>query len=148
MKDKRWLPKGVEVERYALEYERKRLDGHALVDSIELLGEKENDLGYDIKSFENSGSPILDRFIEVKSFANLYFYWSLHEQTVAKELGLQYYLYLINYKKMSDELYSPIIIKDPISYFSKSANWIIEDGRFSLIGDLEIGTILTQKESQ
>ena len=137
MKEKRYLPKGIEVERYALEYERKRLDAHTLVSSIELCGEKLNDLGYDIKSFENVDSLIYDRFIEVKSFANPYFYWSLHEQSVAAELGHKYYLYLIDYKKMSNEHFSPIIIQDPISYFSKSANWLIEDGCFSLIGKLD-----------
>lgn len=136
MKEKRLPPKSIEVERYALEYERKRLDGHTLADSIELYGQKVNGLGYDIKSFENVDSLIHDRFIEVKSFANPYFYWSLHEQSVAKDLGSQYYLYFIDYRKMSDEHYSPIIIKDPISYFSISANWLIENSCFSLIRDL------------
>jgi hypothetical protein len=137
MKEKRLPPISIEVERYALEYERKRLDGHALVDSIVLLGEEFNGLGYDIKSFENIDSLIHDRFIEVKSFANPYFYWSLHEQSVAAELGHQYYLYLIDYKKMPNEHYSPIIIKDPISYFRTSANWLIEDRCFLQIGNLD-----------
>lgn len=137
MKEKRLPPKSIEVERYAFEYERKRLDGHTLADSIELYGQKVNGLGYDIKSFENVDSLIHDRFIEVKSFANPYFYWSLHEQSVAAELGHRYYLYLIDYKKMPNEHYSPIIIKDPISYFSRSANWLIENNCFSLIGNLD-----------
>ena len=137
MKEKRLPPIGIDVERYALEYERKRLDGHALVNSIELLGEKFNGFGYDIKSFENAGSTIHDRFIEVKSFANPYFYWSLHEQSVAAELGYRYYLYLIDYKKIPNEHYSPIIIKDPLSYFRTSANWLIEDCCFSQIGNLD-----------
>lgn len=136
-RDRKLPPIGIEVERFALEYERKRLDGHTLADSIELYGQKINGLGYDIKSFENIDSLIYDRFIEVKSFANPYFYWSLHEQSVAAELGHQYYLYLIDYKKIPNEHYSPIIIKDPLSYFRRSANWLIEDCCFSQIGNLD-----------
>lgn len=137
MKERKLPPISIEVERYALEYERKRLGGHAMVDTIELCGQKFNGLGYDIKSFEHLGSNVHDRFIEVKSFANQYFYWSLHEQSVAEELGRQYYIYLVDYHKMSDEHYSPTIIKDPISYFRGSANWLIEDYCFSQIGYLD-----------
>jgi hypothetical protein len=55
-----------------------------------------------------------NRFIEVKSYTDqVSFYWSRNEVDTAKELGEEYFLYLVDRSKYLLKDYKPMILKDP-----------------------------------
>ncbi len=70
--------------------------------------------GYDIVSFNGLESMVLDRLIEVKSFSGTpSFHWSRNEIDVARFKKEQYFIYLVDREKMSEESYIPTIIQNP-----------------------------------
>lgn len=118
---------GRKAEEYVVSYERRRLQGHALIDRIKQISDFDVAAGFDVLSFESVNSTANDRFIEVKSFHDTpHFYWSSNEYEKAKIKGLQYYLYLIDMDRYLDDEYIPIIIKNPASTLMKDENWIVE----------------------
>ena len=82
-------------------------------------------------SFDSSNSFNYDRFIEVKAVTNSNsFYWSINELNTAKLKGKQYYIYLVDLQRVSDDTYVPTIINDPASALFDSEEWFIEPQSF------------------
>ncbi len=124
---------GEKAELYALQYEKKRIDKHSLVEKIRIISDIDVCAGYDIVSFNSNDSDDYDRFIEVKAVSNSKaFYWSINELNSAKLKGKQYYLYLIDLQKASDENYAPVIINDPSSVLFHSEEWLVEPQSFHI----------------
>lgn len=72
--------------RYGKNIQRIRLTYNDMGNDCLVTDEFAN-AGYDIESFQNLDSIIIDRFIEVKSFENkIQFYWSKNELEKAKEI--------------------------------------------------------------
>lgn len=114
---------GKQGEAFVLHYEKIRLKDHPLKDKIECISEDYTNAGFDIISFNNLDSFIVDRFIEVKSYINeASFYWSRNEVEVAKELNRKYYLYLVDRMQMDKEGYSPKILQNPYRKIFQSEN--------------------------
>lgn len=112
---------GEQAEIFAMQYEHSRLAGHSKIKNIERISEYDVGAGYDIASFDDLGSLVLDRFIEVKSFTNNpNFYWSRNEIDIAKIKRERYFLYLVDRSKISEEKYAPTIIQDPYSQIVKN----------------------------
>ena len=105
---------GAEAEVYVLAYEQRRLVSHSNFDNIERISEYDIGAGYDVVSFNEVVSTELDRFIEVKSFSGTpSFHWSRNEIDIARFKKEQYFIYLVDREKMSEESYAPTIIKNP-----------------------------------
>ena len=107
---------GRQAEAWVLEFEKKRLYGHRLIDKIKIISEYSVNSGYDIVSFHDLASEQYDRFIEVKSFnKQIGFYWSRNELKVAKKIGCNYYVYLIDRSRLDKENYEPTLIENAYS---------------------------------
>jgi hypothetical protein len=105
---------GAQAEEYVLEFERNRLIHHPMRESIRRISNVDISAGYDIVSFENQDSKVLDRFIEVKSFSRYpEFYWSRNEIRSAELKRNSYYLYLVDREKIGMKNYEPKIVQDP-----------------------------------
>ena len=121
--------RGYEAENFVFEFELKRLQNHNKKTEIEIISESYVNAGYDIISFENNDSD-KKRFIEVKSYNNLLgFYWTSNEYSKAKEFGKQYYIYLVDYKKIKKNKkdYHPLIICNPFVEINNTSNWIKDE---------------------
>jgi hypothetical protein len=82
--------------------------------------------GFDIISFEDNNSAV-KRFIEVKTYIGKpHFYWSKNEINISKFLSNQYYLYLIDFNKISIEGYTPTIINNPYQNIFTNESWFKE----------------------
>ncbi len=117
---------GDDAEDFVLTYELQRLNDHNFIDQIKIISKIDVNAGYDIVSFLNKESKLIDKYIEVKSFAErLNFYWSRNEVDVAKLKKDQYFLYLVDRIHLETPNYEPIIIQNP---YDKIINpsWIIE----------------------
>src|SRR5690606_13852032 len=83
---------GSEAEQRILEYEVKKFPSK----KIEYISPLDVNAGYDIKSYIDNNSVSFDKFIEVKCISERdLFYWSRNEIDTAKQLGENYYLYLL-----------------------------------------------------
>lgn len=121
---------GDEAEDFVLEYEKRRLAGHAQLGNIEKVSVYDVAAGYDIISYENISSLEIDRFIEVKSFSQSpSFHWSRNEMDVARIRRNKYFLYLIDRDKMNDIGYIPMIIQNPYENIMNDRGWVkrVED---------------------
>jgi len=115
---------GRRAEEFALQYEHSRLQGHVTAGLIKLISDEYVNAGYDIQSFEGYDSIFIDRFIEVKSYANeVSFFWSKNEIETAKELKSKYFLYLIDRSRINEENYKPQQIQDPYKKIFESDIW-------------------------
>ena len=115
---------GAEAESFVYSFEKRRLAGHIRFNDIQIISEDWSNAGYDIQSFNDNKSIIIDRFIEVKSFkGNPYFYWSNNEIEVAKIKQDDYFLYLIDREKIRKDDYSPLIIQNPYLNVLQSDDW-------------------------
>jgi hypothetical protein len=116
---------GEEAEKFVLEYEKSRLAEHPNLEKVEIISEYDVSAGYDLVSFCEINSPEIDRFVEVKSFTGLpYFYWSRNEMDTARIRRESYYLYLVDREKINDNDYAPIIIQDPfVNVLDKPEKW-------------------------
>ncbi|MGQ7890629.1 DUF3883 domain-containing protein [Paenibacillus sp. WC2504] len=113
---------GREAEDHALRFEKRRLQEQGLVAEavrIECISDRLVNAGYDILSYTTS-APKPNRFIEVKSVGpDRSFYWSRHELEVARVLGSQYYLYLVD---QTDPIEPTVdMIENPYVYISLHA---------------------------
>ena len=107
---------GKDAEEFILGYEKNRLKGHVNTDNIRIISTDNVNAGYDIQSYQDIHSIIINRFIEVKSFSdNAGFYWSKNEIDISIIKEDQYYLYLVDRDKMIKKGYEPIVIQDPYS---------------------------------
>lgn len=115
------------AEKYVLDFECRRLER----DDIMLVSEIDYAAGFDIASFSSNQSKEFDRFIEVKSYSlKCRFFWSNNEYEVAKQLGDQYFLYLVDRGQMQDVRYGPEIIQNPAQKLFADSNWSIKDDGF------------------
>ncbi|GIP30280.1 hypothetical protein J23TS9_54100 [Paenibacillus sp. J23TS9] len=118
---------GQEAEEFVLKYEKSRLANHRFSNKILRISEIDVNAGYDIISFNSQNSSLLDRLIEVKSYAKEQgFYWSKNEVEVAKTKKSMYYLYLVDRDKMNEDGYSPSIIFNPYELVFESKDWTKE----------------------
>lgn len=110
-------------EKIAYEFEMKRLVGHSFINRIKIISEFSVGKGYDIVSFNDTDSTEINRYIEVKTYKdNPRFFWSENEVNVSRQLGEQYYLYLVNISQINQES-NIILIKDPYKNVFNSKNW-------------------------
>ena len=117
---------GEKAEKYALEYEQKRLPLNKR-EQVRIISSIDVSAGYDIVSFESELSSEIDRFIEVKAIGrDMSFYWSENEYEVAKLKGDKYYLYLVSLADVVKEEYRPMIICNPVNAIMGSSEWLVE----------------------
>jgi hypothetical protein len=115
---------GAQAEEYILQYERNRLIHHPMGENIRRISNVDVSAGYDIVSFENQDSKVLDRFIEVKSFSRYpEFYWSRNEVRSAELKRNNYYLYLVNREQIGMKNYEPIIVQNPYLTVFQDTAW-------------------------
>jgi hypothetical protein len=132
---------GEEAEQWVLQWENKRLNKHPKKDDIKIISEDDTAAGYDIKSYDNEQSTMLNRFIEVKSYSSKshknqpYFYWSKNEIKKSEEYKDKYFLYLIDRDYMHVDGYEPIIYSNPFLEIKNSKDWeeVCQSFRFSKI---------------
>ena len=121
---------GALAEKYVLDFECRRLERN----DIMLVSEVDYAAGFDIASFSSNHSEVFDRFIEVKSYSlKCRFFWSNNEFEVARELGDQYFLYLVDRGQMQDVGYEPEIIQNPAQNLFVGSNWLIEKDGFQAV---------------
>ena len=132
---------GEEAEQWVLQWENKRLKKHPKKDNIKIISEDDTAAGYDIKSYNNEQSIVLNRFIEVKSYSSKsnknqpYFYWSKNEIKKSEEYKDKYILYLIDRDYMHVDGYEPIIYSNPFLEIKNNKDWeeVCQSFRFSKI---------------
>lgn len=114
---------GREAEEWVLEFEKRRLSQHLLVDHIRRVSDENVSAGYDLVSFSGPTILTFDRFIEVKSHSNeLRFFWSRNEIKKARDLAEKYVLILVDRRKMADADYKPKEISDPYTALFQTEN--------------------------
>ena len=117
---------GLAGELFVIKYEQNRLQGHPLIDKIKQISVIDVAAGYDIISYDDISSVRLNRFIEVKTYKGKpHFHWSANEIRTSKIRADHYFLYLVDYEKISEYGYEPIIIQDPSAYFVDNEDWNI-----------------------
>jgi len=105
---------GEEAEVWVVNFERKRLSGHALIEQIQRISEINVSAGFDIYSFSSTSVLSYDRFIEVKSHGgDMHFFWTQNEIETARELRDRYFLYLVDRTRLSEPDYAPVMISAP-----------------------------------
>lgn len=112
---------GEKAEKYVLDYENNRLNFSKEIKHIAL---EDNNAGYDIASFLNEESLEYNKFIEVKCYSlnNDKFYISKNEKKKSKELGKNYFLYLVDSNFDSN----PLIIQNPYDSIFNNAEIVCE----------------------
>jgi hypothetical protein len=119
------------AELYVMDYEAKRLMNSQRDMTVRRISEIDVLAGYDIASYESALSVSYDRFIEVKAASeNEGFYWSINEINSAKFKKEQYYLYLVDLRRINNHNYAPTIIKNPAKNILDSGEWFIETQSF------------------
>ena len=117
---------GLAGELFVIKYEHNRLMGHPFIDKIKQISVIDVAAGYDIISYDDISSVRLNRFIEVKTYKGKpHFHWSANEIRTSKIRADHYFLYLVDYDKISEDGYEPIIIQDPSAYFVDNEDWNI-----------------------
>ena len=116
---------GVKAEEFVLGYEIKKRTNHPKVKNIKIISNIDIGAGYDIQSYKTDDSILLDKFIEVKSYEGIAnFYWSKNEIETSKKEKDNYFLYLVNRKKISNLNYEPTIIQNPYEKIFNNKQWI------------------------
>ncbi|MDZ4478285.1 protein NO VEIN domain-containing protein [Bacillus cereus] len=118
---------GTKAELFVIDYERKKLPNK----NIEHISPIDVAAGYDIKSYTHVDAPIYNKFIEVKCITERErFFWSKNEIEVAKLLGDNYFLYLVDSSFNSH----PLEIKNPYKtlYLNNKLNYIEESISFDV----------------
>jgi hypothetical protein len=122
---------GLQAEIFALYYEKKRLYKHPMISQIVRVSEEYSNAGYDIESFNDTETILINRFIEVKSYAgNVSFFWSNNEIESAKDKEDQYFIYLVNREEMERPGYHPLIISNPYKNVFNNPQWTREIGQY------------------
>jgi len=121
---------GFRAEKFVLEYELKSRRCHPSFNKIKIISEENAGAGYDILSYVDDSSLLLDKYIEVKSYSQKgsfsnkpYFYWTINEVETAKQEKNNYYLYLVNSDKMENKGYSPIMIQNAYENVFNNERW-------------------------
>lgn len=122
------------AEKWALEYERKRLQLTKHFDKVKIISKIDVGAGFDILSYECENSSIYDRFIEVKSFKSIpQFFWTKNESEVASIKGKNYFIYLVDIEMILNEKYEPIILQNPHVILNEGNDWLIESETVKVI---------------
>lgn len=112
------------AELFVLEHERNKLEGHPEIEKVVRIADYFTNAGYDIESFFDHDSIVIDKFIEVKSYeGEISFYWSKNEVEKAKELGGKYFLYLVDRSRMTNQDYEPKQFQNPYKKIFESDIW-------------------------
>ena len=113
---------GEEAEKFVVEFENKRLYYKKDIDWVAQYIVNE---GYDVASYDNPSDDLQNRFIEVKSYDGdiPYFFWSRNEYNVAKRKKEQYWIYLVNRKKINNNGYEPQMEQNPFEGILKNDDW-------------------------
>jgi len=115
---------GRAAEEFVISFEKTRLNGHPTLDKVVRISEDNVEAGYDIESFSDVDSIVVDRFIEVKSFTSqISFYWSKKEVDTARQLKDKYFLYLVDRERMEEPGYLPKTFQDPYEKIFESELW-------------------------
>jgi hypothetical protein len=118
---------GENAENFVVDYEKNKFKSHELVESIEKISNFNMSAGFDVVSLQGNDSNIIDKYIEVKSYSNnKTFFWSKNEVEMAKNKKNNYFLYLVNQKKIDNPEYTPIMIQNPYKDIFLSSNWNME----------------------
>jgi len=131
---------GREAEEWVVEFERRRLSGHPLIDQVRRVSDENVAAGYDIVSFSEPSILHHDLFIEVKSYhGSKRFFWSRTEIASAEVLGEDYSLYLVDRGQADQPGYKPQIIRGPYSALlqSQSSGWSVSPTTFECVPDSE-----------
>ena len=122
---------GLQAEIFAWHYEKKRLNKHPMISQIVKVSEEYSNAGYDIESFNDTETILINRFIEVKSYVgDISFFWSNNEIAAAKDKEDQYFLYLVNRAEMERPGYHPLIISNPYKNVFNNPRWPREVGQY------------------
>ncbi len=124
---------GFVAEAFALQFERRRLHGHPLLDQVRWVADEDVSAGYDILSFHDLRSLTLDRYIEVKGHSgDRTFHWSSGEIKIAQVKRQKYWLYLVDRREVADVSYTPELYSDPYAFFVEQnpAGWASEPMSF------------------
>jgi hypothetical protein len=113
---------GEEAEKFVVEFENKRL---YYKKDINWVAQYIVNEGYDVASYDNPSDDLQNRFIEVKSYDGdiPYFFWSRNEYNVAKRKKEQYWIYLVNRKKINNNGYEPQMEQNPFEGILKNDDW-------------------------
>ena len=123
--------RGLEAEEFVLELERKRLP--ELAQKIKRISDFDVAAGYDIVSYENSGTERYDRFIEVKCYTGSpHFFWSENELDVAKIRANKYILCLVDYLRIGESGYQPEFIRNPYKTIFDSDEWLVNPSSYRI----------------
>jgi hypothetical protein len=123
-RQKRQEELGIQAEIFVLSYEKLARIKNPRHSNIKIISEIDFSAGYDIQSYKNDKSVIIDKFIEVKSYSGSpYFYWSKNEIKIAKQERNNYFLYLINRDEINQEGYRPLIIQNPYKNILGDDKW-------------------------
>jgi hypothetical protein len=117
------------AEAFAMEFEQQRLHGHWLLDQVRWVSNEDVSAGFDILSFHDQRSLLLDRSIEVKGYAGeRAFHWSKEEIEAARLKREKYWLYLVDRSRIGEQDYAPEMLNDPYTYFIEEnpAGWLRE----------------------
>ena len=122
---------GLAGELFVLQYEQNRLAAHPQKTKVKQISLIDVAAGYDIISYDDVSSLYLNRFIEVKTFKGKpHFHWSVNEIRESKIRAEHYYLYLVDYDRIKDPDYIPIIIQNPSVFFIDNEDWNITPDSF------------------
>jgi len=120
---------GETAEAFAMEFEQRRLSGHRLLDQVRWVSTEDVGVGFDILSFDDNRSLLLDRSIEVKGYAGeRAFNWSSEEINAARHKRDKYWIYLVDRDRISEQGYLPEMLNDPYTYLIEEnpMGWVRE----------------------
>lgn len=122
---------GLEAEEFVLDLEKKRLP--ELAQKIKRISDFDVAAGYDIVSYENSGTEHYDRFIEVKCYmGSPHFFWSENESDIARIKASKYILCLVDYSRIGEPGYQPEFIRNPYETIFDSDDWLVNTSSYRI----------------
>ena len=122
---------GLEAEEFVLDLEKKRLP--ELAQKIKRISDFDVAAGYDIVSYENSGTEHYDRFIEVKCYmGSPHFFWSENESDIARIKANKYILCLVDYSRIGEPGYQPEFIRNPYETIFDSDDWLVNTSSYRI----------------
>ena len=145
---------GEKGEEFVLNFEKNRCSfTSSQKKKIKRISIIDASAGFDILSLEDEKSN-KKRYIEVKTYSDkVHFFWSANEIKAAKLRGKSYYLYIVNYKQLESEGYSPLIIPDPNFNIVGQSIWDMKPSSYAIstgMQENELKAIYTpeQKENE
>jgi len=130
---------GKHAELFVLQYEQNRLKEHPTLEKVIRVSDEFVNAGYDIESFTDCDSIVIDKFIEVKSYKeDISFYWSRNEVEKAKELRDKYFLYLVDRSKINEKDYEPKKFQNPYKKIFESEFWKKETENWKITLDQDV----------